>query len=640
MQQGFMRLETEICKTPMRLRTLFGFCLLLLLPSSVLKAQVRFYANAEKSVPVNYQFQVNFTLENGDGKNFVPPSFSDFQVVNGPSVSNSVQIVNNSYSKSVTYSYVLKPKREGTAKIGKAKINVAGAEMESNELQIQITAPAQAQRQQRQRSPFGWDPFADPFEEEEPEPAANSADLEKQLRENVFMRMVVDKSSVFLGEQLTATLRLYYRLNFGQTQLSKTPTFDGFWSQEIQFAQNQNPRGTETINGVQYYTIDVQKFNLFPQRSGELSVSPAEMDMIVQIQVQRKSRSIWDDFFGNAGIQQIPFKARSPELKIQVKEPPMQGRPESYNGAVGSLDFKVSLSSSEGKVDEPVTYSVKISGKGNLKNITVPAPELPADFEVYEPRIKENISNTGSGLSGSIQYDYLLIPRQPGEYNISALEFAWFDPSSRSYRSARSEAYTLQITGAPSQAGVPVSGSNKRQEVKTLGKDIRYLKSTMGEAVQQQRSITSSPAFWSLYCSPLFLFFALLGWRKRQNRLNADLVGSRRRRANKMALKRLAAAKKHLSAADRKAFYDELSRSLWGYSADKLGMEAASLNRETLGEKLREKNVAEDLRNSLLSCIEQAEFALFAPGDGQQAMEKHYEQAYQIITKLEDALAA
>lgn len=639
MHQPFMRPEAEICKTLMRLRSLLGLCLLLFLPASVLKAQVRFYASTEKSVPVNYQFQVNFTLENGDGKNFVPPSFSDFQVVNGPSVSNSVQIINNSYSKSVTYSYVLKPKREGAAKIGKAKISVAGAEMESNELQIQITAPAQAQRQQRQRNPFGWDPFADPFEEEQPEPAVNTADLEKQIRENVFMRMVVDKSSVFLGEQLTATLRLYYRLNFGQTQLSKTPTFDGFWSQEIQFAQNQNPRGTETINGVQYYTIDVQKFNLFPQRSGELSVSPAEMDMIVQIQVQRKSRSIWDDFFGNAGVQQLPFKARSPELKIQVKEPPSQGRPEAYNGAVGSLDFKVTLSSKEGKVDEPVTYSVKISGKGNLKNITVPAPELPADFEVYEPRVKENISNTGSGLSGSIQYDYLLVPRQPGEYAIAAVEFAWFDPSSRTYRSARSEAYTLQISGAPSQAGVPVAAVG-REEVKTLGKDIRYLKSAMGEAAQQQRSITTSAAFWSLYSSPLLLFIALLGWRQRRNKLNADLVGSRKRRANKMALKRLAAAKKHLSAADRKAFYDELSRSLWGYSADKLGMEVASLNRETLAVKLQEKNVSEDLQKSLLNCIEQAEFALFAPGSGQQAMEQHYEQAYQIISKLEDALAA
>lgn len=639
MHQPFMRPEAEICKTLMRLRSLLGLCLLLFLPASVLKAQVRFYASTEKSVPVNYQFQVNFTLENGDGKNFVPPSFSDFQVVNGPSVSNSVQIINNSYSKSVTYSYVLKPKREGAAKIGKAKISVAGAEMESNELQIQITAPAQAQRQQRQRNPFGWDPFADPFEEEQPEPAVNTADLEKQIRENVLMRMVVDKSSVFLGEQLTATLRLYYRLNFGQTQLSKTPTFDGFWSQEIQFAQNQNPRGTETINGVQYYTIDVQKFNLFPQRSGELSVSPAEMDMIVQIQVQRKSRSIWDDFFGNAGIQQLPFKARSPELKIQVKEPPSQGRPEAYNGAVGSLDFKVTLSSKEGKVDEPVTYSVKISGKGNLKNITVPAPELPADFEVYEPRVKENISNTGSGLSGSIQYDYLLVPRQPGEYAIAAVEFAWFDPSSRTYRSARSEAYTLQISGAPSQAGVPVAAVG-REEVKTLGKDIRYLKSAMGEAAQQQRSITTSAAFWSLYSSPLLLFIALLGWRQRRNKLNADLVGSRKRRANKMALKRLAAAKKHLSAADRKAFYDELSRSLWGYSADKLGMEVASLNRETLAVKLQEKNVSEDLQKSLLNCIEQAEFALFAPGSGQQAMEQHYEQAYQIISKLEDALAA
>lgn len=624
----------------MCLRSLFGLCLMLLVPASVLKAQVRFYAAAEKSVPVNYQFQVNFTLENGDGKNFVPPSFSDFQVVNGPSVSNSVQIINNSYSKSVTYTYVLKPKREGTARIGKAKITVAGTEMESNELQIQISAPAQAQRQQRQRNPFGWDPFADPFEEEQPEPAVNTADLEKQIRENVFMRMVVDKSSVFLGEQLTATLRLYYRLNFGQTQLSKTPTFDGFWSQEIQFGQNQNPRGSETINGQQYYTIDVQKFNLFPQRSGELSISPAEMDMIVQIQVQRKSRSIWDDFFGNAGVQQLPFKARSPELKIQVKEPPAQARPQAYNGAVGSLDFKVTLSTKEGKVDEPVTYSVKISGKGNLKNITVPSPELPADFEVYEPRIKENISNTGSGLSGSIQYDYLLVPRQPGEYTIAPVEFAWFDPSSRSYRTARSEEYTIRITGAPSQSGVPVAAASGREEVKTLGKDIRYLKTSAGEAVVAQRNITSSAAFWSLYSSPFLLFVALLGWRKRQNRLNADLVGSRRRRANKMALKRLAAAKKHLSASDRKAFYDELSRSLWGYTADKMGIEAASLNRESLREKLREKSVSEELQNSLLACIEQAEFALFAPGGGQQTMEQHYEQAYQIISKLEDALAA
>ena len=150
--------------------------------------------------------------------------------------------------------------------------------------------------------------------------------------------------------------------------------------------------------------------------------------MVVQAQVQSRRRSFFDDFFGGGQVQNTPYKPTSNALAITVKDLPENGKPENFSGAVGKFAYDVKLSSKEGKTDEPLTYSVKISGSGNLKTIEAPKPTMPDGFEVFDPKTKEDISNSGGGMSGSKQYDYLIIPRQPGEYKIPANGFSLFRP--------------------------------------------------------------------------------------------------------------------------------------------------------------------------------------------------------------------
>jgi len=278
-------------------------------------AQARFSASAPKSVPLNSNFQLSFTLENGNGSNLKPPSISDFQVLGGPNTSTSMQWVNGTVTQSVTYSYILRPKNQGTFKIGKGSIQVAGVTMESNEVTVQVTAPVAAQ-QQRQRNPY--DPFEDPFFNggEEEQPQTSTAELEKQLKDDVFVKLSVNKNSVYKGEMLTASYKLYFRQNLSGFNVSKAPAFDGYWSQEVELDPKRRPT-LETINGKQYNTIEILKYNLYPQRAGALPVASCEVNTVVQVQVRSNSRNFFGSFFGQ--VQQLHMALKTNSATVYWK---------------------------------------------------------------------------------------------------------------------------------------------------------------------------------------------------------------------------------------------------------------------------------------------------------------------------------
>jgi hypothetical protein len=603
--------------------------------------QAKFYASLNtKSIPLNQNFQLNFTLENANGQNLRLPNLGDFQVLSGPNTSQSMQWVNGTTTQSVTYSYILRPTKEGTFKIGKASIAVGGVNMESNEVQISVTAPVQQNAQQQQRrspNPFSFDPFEDPFAamDEVEEPAVSSADLEKQIRENVFLKMTTSQNEVYVGEHIVATLKLYYRLNFGNVQMTKSPKFDGFWSQEIPIVQNQKPK-VENINGQQFYVLEVQKYNLYPQRIGSLQVSPAELNMIVQVQSQKR-RDVWSLFSGG-GVQNLNYKPTSNIAKIRVKEPPTANQPKGYNGAVGQFSFETKLSSKEAKTDEAITLTVKVSGSGNLNTIEIPKPELPEEFEVFDPKTKEDMRN---GVSGYKQYDYLIIPRQPGNYKIEPIAFSYFDPNKEKYFTIQSPEYSLNVTGAPSQNVVQnntsVTEKSNAEAVKNLGKDIRYIH-TDESALETTSNFVSSPLHYGLMISPIFLFLGLIAVKRNSDEDAKDIAGSKLRRAKKMAKKRLTNAEQHLNANAPKLFYDEISRAVLGYLSDKLLIAAADLSKENIGEKLASKNVSTALVEEIRQLLENCEFALYTNQTSPANMEQQYQNAIKLISSLEDVL--
>jgi len=616
----------------------FFLALLFVMSCNQIFAQAKFYSSAPKSVPQNSNFQLSFTLENGNGNNLKPPSLPDFQILGGPNTSTSMQWVNGNVTQSVTYNYILRPKNQGTFKIGKASIQVAGVTMESNEVTIQVTAPVAAQQQQqRQRNPF--DPFDDPFfnqgqEEEEEQPQANNGDLEKQLKDDVFIKLVVNKGSVYKGEMLTATYKLYFRQNLGGFNVTKAPAFDGFWSQEQELDPKRRP-SVENINGKQYNTVDILKYNLYPQRAGALPVASCEVNTVAQVQVRSNSRNFFGSFFGQ--VQQVPLTLKTSSATVNVKELPENGKPADFAGAVGNYKFETSLSNKEAKTDEPITYTLKISGTGNLKFVDAPTLTFPQEFEVYDPKTKENISNGADGMSGTKQYDYLLIPRQPGDYKIEAKTFSWFEPARAKYFTVKSPEFTVKVTGEPSKnvnANAATAGVSK-EEVSLVGQDIRYIKTNTPE-FKKGNSFFGSAGFVAMYSAPFLLFIGMVVAKRRNEDLAADVIGTKRRRALKLAKKRLSLAAKHLAKSDKKSFYDEVSRATWGYLGDKLNIDMAELSKDNVEEKLLAKNAKAETISKLKNLLNTCELALYSPvGEGSE-MKTNYDAAMNLMADLED----
>lgn len=619
--------------------------------SSVLWAQTKFYASANKQVPVNQNLQVNFTVENGEVRSFNPPAFKDFQVLSGPNTSQSMSFINGSVSSSQTYSFILRPKKEGVFKIGKATVNVDGSNLESSELTIEVTQAVQQQaQQQRQRqrgfNPFGFgDPFEDdPFfndpygqqQQQEPEPQVNQSDVQKDIKENTFLRIALSNNSVYQGEQLTATLKLYFSYSLGNLQLTKAMGLEGFWNQEIQIDPNQRPR-IEEYNGKKYHVVDIQKYTLFPQRSGTLTLSAAEISAIAQVQVQSNRRNIWSMFGGN--LQNVPFKISSNSVSINVKELPTANKPASFNGAVGEYFFNSKLSASASKTDEPVTLTTTISGKGNLKFVEMNKPQLPDGFEVYDPKVKENISNNDAGFSGSKQYDFLIIPRQPGNYKIPAVEFSFFNPQTQKYVTLSSQEFSLNVSGEPSGiTGTVITNSNSNANINNLGSDIRYIKTSMSSYEVQQSTLPAKVGFAAAYISPLLLLFMFIAVKRKSDANGRDIIGTKRKKALSVARKRLTAANKLQKDGNKKEFYDEVSRASWGYLADKFSIEMSALCKENVGDKLSAKNVKPETQQRLYKLLNTCEIALYAPVSEVGEMKENYDAAINLIADLEDEI--
>lgn len=610
-------------------------CMLMVAACNTAFGQAKFYATAPKAIGINQGLQLSFTLENANGNNLKLPAMPDFQLISGPNTSTSMQWVNGNVSQSVTYTYVYKPKKEGTFKIGKASVQVSGTTMESNELTVEVGKAVQ-QQQQRQRNPY--DPFDDPFfnpQRGQQQPEVSKADLEKQAKDDVFMRLVISKASAYKGEMITASYRLYFRQSLEGINVTKAPAFDGFWSQEVELDPKRRPV-PETYNGKQYNTVDIIKYNLYPQRAGALTIAGAEVETVVQIPVAGRTRSAFDYFTGG-GIQQLPLTLRMNPAAVTVKELPDAGKPENFSGVVGKFDYQTRLSSVEAKTDEPVTYSVKITGTGNLKFVEPPVMSFPESFEVYDPKVKENITNGAAGLTGSKQYDYLLIPRQPGEYTIEVQPFSYFDPSSAKYFTLKSSEFTVKVTGEASKNVNADTNAVAQKEVSLLGQDIRYIKTTAPE-LNKGNTFFASAGYVGAFAAPFLLFVGLIAVKRRNEDLAADIVGTKRRRALKLAKKRLSVAEKHLAKNNKHDFYTEVSRGMWGYLSDKLNIDMASLSKDNVEDKLLAKQVNPDTITKLKYLISVCELALYAPvGEGGE-MKQNYEAALNLIADLEDEI--
>jgi hypothetical protein len=593
--------------------------LVLLLCSSLIFAQeVRVTATASSTqVGVGEQFEVSFST-NKSPEGFNPPNFNGFQVVGGPNQSSSFSSVNGTTTVNISVGYVLVGVKEGEFTISPAVMEINGKRYRSNGLRIKVVKGRPAPQQQQ--SPQG-----------EPEGRAASVKPE-DISKRLFLRVVPNKTNVYQGEQISVSCKLYANINVVGSAPEKMPDFNGFWSQEIK-SNNQNVSWTvEEYKGVRYHVAVLKEIILFPERFGKLTLDPLVVNFTVR-QVTPSNDPI-EQFFGGGSYEDVNYKIKSPPVIINVKTLPEAGRPADFQGAVGNFSVGATLDRSSLKANEAMNYTVKISGSGNLKLLKAPELNLSADIEKYDPKVTDNIRETLDGVSGSREYGYLLIPRHEGNYTIEPLKFSYFNPATERYVTLSAEAFSVKVAkGAPGNEVTAYSGS--QQDVKTLGRDIRYIKSDVGSLKKAGDGFYGSAWQILLLCTGPLLFAAAFGYRNWHRTHNQDLVVVRGRNAGKVAAKHLASAGKQLQAGHRDAFYEDIYRGLYGYLSDKLNIAMADLSRENIGDRLKNRGISEQVILQLTDTLDLCEMAKYAPVSGISEQEV-FDKAKNIINNIEN----
>lgn len=584
---------------------------------SALADSVQFKMEAPDVVAMGEQFRLSFTV-NGNGSDLQLPDLSNFDVLMGPSTSQStsMQWINGKTTESVSFSYifVLRAKKEGKFTIRPASIKVDGKTYESNSQDIQVAKgqPKPAAPQQQNSS------------DTDNAPAANIS------RDNLFVRAIVDKTHVYKGEQIVATVKLYLSPNVPLNGFDdvKLPTYDGFWTKDIDVPTQVNFT-REVYNGRIYQVGILKKTILFPQQIGVIKISPFEITCLVRQRI-RQQQSFFDDFFDNYRV--VKAKVVSDPVNINVKDLP--NPPADFSGAVGNFNFSGSIDKTTAKTNEAITLRLTVSGKGNLSLINPPKLNLPQDFEAYDPKTTDKTKADDNGLTGSVTYEYLFIPRYAGEFTIPPTPFVFFNPETGKYETRMSESYQLKIVKGTDDNSSVVNSYSK-EDVKMIGKDIRFIKQNNIKLKPLGSAFYGTFQFYGIYLLSLIIFAVIYVINRKKIRENANIALMKNKRANKVALKRLKEASGHLKDNQPELFYESVIKALWGYLSDKLSIPVADLNREKASASLLTKGVDQNVVAELMKIIDDCEFARYAPAAFSGTMNDVYDGAARLMGVFE-----
>jgi hypothetical protein len=577
------------------------------------------------------RIQVTFSLNNAQGTDFKPPKFKGFSVLQGPMTSQSTQIINGNYSFSVSYVFLLQADVEGKHTIDPATVNAGGKKLNSNPITITVSKGAPKQQNSGNQDNQNFNKQA--------------GDL---VKKHIFIRVSTSKQNVYQGEQLVATYKLYVHPDMYQganLSPSKMPNLNGFWSNDLIELNAQNQSASrENVDGVNYIVREIKKVLLIPLESGNLTLDPLELDAKVGFTVpkQKKSNSrdpfeaLFDDpFFNPREVREYKTEVKSKPLTITVKPLP-DNKPADFNGAVGDLQMKATLDKGQTTQNQPVTLKITISGNGNLKLLQPLPLKLPQDIEMYEPKTNDNIQYSPNGMSGSRTFEYLLIPRNPGEYKLDPIKFSYFDISQKAFKTISSEEFVIKVDKGSGEA-VNISGVNK-QDIKYLGKDIRFIKNEFGTSISKNGGYYNSILYYILINLAFSLCLGGLIYRKKLDEIYGNKSALLNRKASKTAHKRLSIAKKYLNEKNEDKFYEEVSKALWDYISHKLNIPTSDLTKDVAELSLQKRNVDGLIINKLNSTIDFCEFARFAPNAEKMSMNDVFDSAAGVITELEGRL--
>ncbi len=592
-------------------------------------ADVTFKANAPLLVTVGEPFPVEFSLNaKPDDDTFQAPSFEGFNVIAGPRISSgqSVQIINGDITRSVnfTYTYVLIAQEAGNYTVPAASVVVDDDSYSTQSVVVEAVNESSSissnGSQQQQSSRDGVNSQGT---------ASNSI-----AKDDVMLRTIISDNSVYKGEPLKATIKLYTRVDIVNNENLKMPTFNGFWAQDITDTRSQGAR-RETYNDKVYDTHIVREYLLYPQQSGDLVIEPAQIDIVAQVVVQ--SRNVDPFFGGGRDFYNVRRHLETAPVTIDVKKLP-SGSPTSFSGAVGNYTIEMMpLASTTIQANGAATLKIRVSGTGNLSFVQAPKLELPNSFEQYNVRTTESIRNGNNGTTGYKEFEYPIIARAEGNYTIPAVNFSYFDPSTNAYTVQATKPFSVTITPDSTAGGggaATVERGVSKVDIALLGNDIRFIKLGSAKFVPLRDPLILSWLYFVIIAAIIVLNAAAFAVLKRRIRDSKNIALRRGKRASKIAVQRFKSAKKAMDEENERVFYEEMLRGLWGYMSDKLNIPVADLTKECVRDEIIKRggnsSVAQDF-SAIISRCDEAQYSPMASSE----MSDVYGCGLQLLSQIE-----
>ena len=568
--------------------------LFLTLNTLILSSQVKFDVSVSKSkLGLNERLRVDFVM-NQNGDNFSPPKFENFQIIGGPNQSIKTSYVNGERSFSKTYSYFLKPLKKGRLKISQASIEIDNETYKSLPIEVTIT-----------------DSVKQP----------SDAVTQYYNDDDIELRALISKGSPFLNEPITVVYKLYYKapINISDARETETPKFKDFWSQTIKIPQLKVQR--EVYKGQNYNVVEWRKVVLYPQRVGELEISPLSLNLVLDVPTDKR------DFFGNVIYDQTSQLISTGMRRINVKNLPNLGKPDSFTGAVGEFEFDVILNKNSLRATESFQAELKVKGSGNLKLFDLPNILVPNSMELFEPEREELINTNLSGMSGSISKLFTIIPRFQGNFPIEEVEFSYFNPETEKYKILKSPRLTIDVFDGPALSN---SITNDNLNIITADDSFRFIK-IKGNLEEIKNDIFfESKLFYALVASPfafLLSLFAFTIYRRKRKESSYELIRIEERQINKM----IDSAKDAIG--DKISFYDKIEKAIIKSLIVKFSIRMESLNKEKIQQIGQEKGLLKNDITLIIKLIENCEKAKYSQSSD-SIMNKDLENARKAINSI------
>jgi len=567
--------------------------LFLAINSFVLSAQVNFEASVSKSkLALNERLRIDFVM-NQNGDNFSPPEFENFQIIGGPNQSIKTSYVNGERKFSKTYSYFLKPLKKGMLSINQASIEIDGEIYKSLQIEVLITDSVK-----------------------QPSDSTN----QYYNDDDIELRALISKGSPYLNEPITVVYKLYYKapINISDARETETPKFKDFWSQTIKIPQLKVTR--EIYKGQNYNVVEWRKVVLYPQKIGELEISPLSLNLVLDVPTDKR------DFFGNVIYDQTSQIISTGMRRIIVKDLPQIGKPASFSGAVGNFEFDIILNKNSLRATESFQAELKVKGNGNLKLFDLPDILVPNSMELFEPEREELISTNLSGMSGSVSKFFTVIPRFQGNFPIEEVEFSYFDPDTEKYKVLKSPRLTIDVYDGP----VISNTNNNNSNIITSNDSFRFIKLNGNLREVKNDVFFQSQFFYALATTPFILLLSFLlftAYKRNKKESSSELIRIEERKIHKM----IDSAKE--SIGDKILFYDKIEKAIIKSLIVKFSIRIEALNKEKIQQIGQEKGLTKDDVLLIIKLIENCEKAKYSRSSD-SIMNKDLESAKKVISSI------